>query len=74
MDRGELLPDLGQPVAEAVGEQNTRGEVERQGQQGLARGGPVSTAGIGQLLQKLSFDILLHTFWREAVVNIQIRG
>ena len=62
MDRGELLPDLGQPVAEAVGEQNTRGEVERQGQQagaaaagtqqGLARGGTVSTAG--QLLQILS--------------------
>ena len=62
MDRGELLPDLGQPVAEAVGEQNTRGEVERQGQQAgaaaagpqqrLARGGPVSTAG--QFLQILS--------------------
>ena len=56
MNRGELLLDLGQPVAEAVGEQETGGEVEPQGQQaaaaaaagpqqGLARGGPVSTAG-----------------------------
>ena len=54
MDRGELLLDLGQPVAEAVGEQEPGGEVQRQGQQaaaaagpqqGLARGGPVSTAG-----------------------------
>ena len=57
MDRGELLLDLGQPVAEAVGEQEPGGEVQSQGQQaaaaaaaadpqqGLARGGPVSTAG-----------------------------